>query len=488
MARSAADRIWGWLCLALACVAMVAWVVQAEYRHASIQIGSAVPAIPALAALLGMVALARAFRRPADRSRRAIAGAYLVLVMAAAVPTTPSLVYLFGQMTAAQSMTDRPAMGAVIEMLPGHLTPEPGPAMRGFFDGTRSGAIPWDVWAVPLLGWALFLIALLATLAAALALFRRSWMEHERLSYPMVQIPLRILAAPGGAATGSRALFWIGFGITAVLDGLNMLHAFSPTVPALGAGYDAGLWFPDRPWSALSPLWVSYRPEILGLAYLMPRDVLLTAWLSYLALRVSTVTRVAMGSQVASTPFDYQEMGMGAFLCLFAILVVRALPDLRASLRRTLGRSPGADADEPMPGRLAWTVLLAGPVIMVLWLRSAGIPLWVAALHLALVLATAIVYARIRCETGTPSVYLFPFQQQQSLLTNLFGSQALSGVGGHGLVGLAMVGGLSRGVFPELSAYTAEGMSLASQTGIRQRAAMRRFAFGALAGLVGGGL
>ncbi|NLH98579.1 MAG: hypothetical protein GX446_03700 [Chthonomonadales bacterium] len=478
---------WGWL-LAL-CVGVSAWVVQAEYRHASIQIGSSLPAVPALAALLALAAAARVLRRRRhEGSVRGIAAVYLTLVMAAAVPTTPSLVYLFGQITAAQSQADRAAMAPVLAMLPAHMAPAPGPDLRAFFDGSPSGAIPWHLWAVPLVGWGLFLVTMLATLGAALALFRRSWMDHERLTYPMVQIPLRILSASGNDPANVRTLFWLGFGFTATLDGMNMLRAFSPTVPAIGTGWDIGLWFPDRPWSALAPLWVSYRPEIFGLAYLMPRDVLLTAWLSYVALRLSTVVRVALGSQVPSTPYDYQELGMGAFLLIFAILIIRAYPDLRASLRRAI-RSPRADDEaEPMSPRWAWATVIVGPILMAVWLRSAGLPWWVASAHLGLLMAVAIVYARIRCEAGTPSVYLFPFWQQQSLLTNLFGTHALAGVGGRGLVGLALMGGLSRGVFPELSAYAAEGMSLADKTGISQRAAMRRYLIGATAGLIAGGL
>jgi len=464
-------------------LAVTAWVVQAEYRHASIQLGSSVPAIPALAVLLLMVAGLRIRKRVSQDSRKAAAAVYLALVIAAAIPSTPSLVYLFGQMTAAQVQADRQGMKAVLERIPTWAAPPPGPVIRGFYDGSRSGGVPWRDWAVPLTAWGLFLCTLMATLAAALSLLRRSWMEHERLSYPMVQIPLRIVNGGGGGSRSAGALFWTGFGLTACLDGLNMLHAFSPSVPALGAGYDIGLWFPSRPWSSLSPMWVSYRPEIFGLAYLMPMDVLLTAWLSYVALRLSTVTRVALGSQIASTAYDYQEIGMGAFLCLFVLLILRAMPQLRSSLQFALRGQGEEEHDEPIRARLAWAVVLGGPLLMVLWLHAVGLPIWLAIAHLTLLLAVAIVYARIRCETGTPSIYLFPFWQQQSLLTNLLGSQPLMGAGGRGLVGMALVGGLSRGVFPELSAYAAEGMSLAAQTGMRQRTAMRRFLIGTAAGL-----
>lgn len=493
----------GRLGLLLLSFAVIAWVVQVEYRHASIQIGSSVPAIPALAVLLLLIMLARFGRRRGVGSsrtarteadardgmeglRRGSVVAYLALVIAAAVPSTPSMVYLFGQMTAAQAQADRPGMRAVLDRLPKWLTPPAGRAIDQFYRGTQTGAIPWNVWLTPLLAWGIFLLTLMMTLAAALALFRRSWMEHERLAYPMVQIPLRIVSGEG-AGRGATALFWLGFGATAVLDGLNMWHAFQPSVPALGAGYDVGLFFPDRPWSALSPMWVSYRPEIFGLAYLMPGDVLLTAWLSYVLLRLSTVARAAAGSQIASTPYDYQELGMGAFLALFVVLVLRAWPRLKASFW-SMFQGGCDDRHEAMSTPVAWLLVLGGPVVLISFLVLAGFPLWVASFHLFLLLAVAIVYARIRCETGTPSVYLFPFWQQQSLLTNLFGVQPLTGAGGRGLVGMALFGGLSRGVYPELSAYAAEGMSLAAQTGAPQRRAMKAFVTGAALGLICGGL
>lgn len=479
-------RFGGCLLAAVLCGVAVAWVIQAEYRYASIQLGSALPAIPALAGLLVLAAALRVVRRSTQESRRTVAGAYAAAAVASAIASTPSMVYLFGQMTAAQSQNELPGMSGIASMVPNWIGPPAGVGLKAFLEGSPGGSIPWSLWLRPALSWGVLLITLLTTLAAALSLVRRSWMEHERLAYPMVQIPMRILTAAEGGRSRTAPLFWIGFGITACLDGLNMLRAFYPSTPALGAGIDIGAWFTSPPWSSLAPLWVSYRPEILGLAFLMPGDVLLTAWLSYLLLRLSSVARAAAGSPVLSTAYDYQEMGMGAFLCLFALLIIRAWPELRRTWRLAF-RSHQDDVDEPMPFRVAWALALLGPLFMVLWLRALGMPLWVAAVHLGLLLSVAIVYARIRCETGTPSVYLFPFWQQQSLLTNLWGSQALAGSSGQGLVALAAVGGLSRGVLPEIAAYSAEGMSLAAQTGARQRHLMGRYLFGVVVGLLLGG-
>src|SRR5437588_709743 len=80
------------------------------------------------------------------------------------------------------------------------VAPPAGEAVRRFYEGSADGAVPWGVWTGPLLAWGAFLFTLMLTLYAVLALFRRSWMEGERLSYPMVQIPLRLLGEETGGA------------------------------------------------------------------------------------------------------------------------------------------------------------------------------------------------------------------------------------------------------------------------------------------------
>jgi hypothetical protein len=379
-------------------------------------------------------------------------------------------------------------MASVAAKLPPWYAPPAGDAIRRFFEGSFQGGVPWRVWALPLLGWGVFLFTLLLTLYALLALLRRAWMEEERLAYPIVQIPIRLISAEGAPALWRNSLFWIGFGLAAAFDGMNMLHAFSPSFPAAGIGFDLAESFANKPWNVLSPLWVSYRPEILGIGYLMPTDVLLTTWVSYLALCLSDVTRAAMGAQVQRTGYDYQEMGLGAFLCLFALLLLRAAPTLKRSLAEAFRRgSPARSQDEPLSPRTAWSLVVGGPLVMLLWLKMAGLPLWAGGLHLFLLLVVAIVYARMRAETGTPMIYLFPVWQQQTALFNFFGSAPLAGGGGQGLTILASLGGLSRGYYPEVCAYGAEGMSLAAQARIPQRAVTRMFLGGVVFGLALGG-
>lgn len=477
------------LALALGALAVL-WVIQNELVHASIGVGGAVPPIPALAVTLLLVGAgyaARHFGLAPLLGQQRILLVYILITVAAAVASRPSLIFFFAAVSLPQYLAStQPDMARVSAQFPSWYALPQGESARRFYEGSPDGTIPWRDWMLPLAAWGLFLSLLLLTLYALLALMRRSWMESERLTFPIVQIPLRLTGGGGGPSIWRSPVLWIGFGGAAAFDAMNMLHAFYPSFPSSNVYFDVGAIFVDRPWSALAPMWISYRPEIFGIAYLMPTDVLFTTGVSYLLLRLWSVMKVAYGGPLESGYYDYQEIGMGAFLCIFVILVRRAWPDLKQSLRAAV-RGDRADADEPLSPRVAWVILLLGVVLMTAWLRVAGLSLWLALTHLTLLLAVAIVYARIRAETGAPGIYLYPFWQQQNMLFNFFGSQGLAGGSERALTIFASLGGLSRGYYPEICAYGIEGMSLAGRARFSQRLVTMAVVAGLLLGLVFGG-
>jgi hypothetical protein len=124
---------------------------------------------------------------------------------------------------------------------------------------------------------------------------------------------------------------------------------------------------------------------------------------------------------------------------------------------------------------------------MLLWLWMAGLALWLGALHWLLLLAVAIVYARMRAETGAPMIYLFPFWQQQTVITNFLGTEWMTAGGPRSFAVFNALGGLSRGVYPEICAYGAEGMSLAARARFPQRWVTAAVLGGLASGLCLGG-
>ena len=65
-----------------------------------------------------------------------------------------------------------------------------GGAMRAWFDGLPKGeAIPWQPWVVPLAWWMLFIIAFFIGQFCLMQILRRQWVERERLTFPLVEVP-----------------------------------------------------------------------------------------------------------------------------------------------------------------------------------------------------------------------------------------------------------------------------------------------------------
>ncbi|HVK03321.1 MAG TPA: DUF6785 family protein, partial [Armatimonadaceae bacterium] len=137
------------------------------------------------------------------------------------------------------------------------------------------------------------------------------------------------------------------------------------------------------------------------------------------------------------------EQGMGAYLALAALLLWSA--------RRRLAEQGGT----------AWR-LLAGAGVSWAFLIGAGIAPWVAGVFLLLVLAVALVYARVRAQTGVPLLWLFPYQLQKDAMLYTLGGAAFSAEGPTTAAAWTLFASLSKGYFPTaIAAYQVEGMEIA---------------------------
>ncbi|MBC8230314.1 hypothetical protein H8E77_12270, partial [bacterium] len=65
-------------------------------------------------------------------------------------------------------------------------------ALAGYFQGESSFYITEHLkaWLPPVLSWSFFIIVLWTVLMLLNVVLRKQWMENERLSYPIVQLPL----------------------------------------------------------------------------------------------------------------------------------------------------------------------------------------------------------------------------------------------------------------------------------------------------------
>ena len=145
-----------------------------------------------------------------------------------------------------------------------------------FYHGESSLYI-WSnlrLWLRPVLWWSALLIVLTGMMLCLTVLIRRQWIRHERLTYPIIQIPLLLTERSGGGLFSNR-LFWIGFIVAGMINLVNGIHFLFPVVPSVGGighnpfemGYDLGQFFTEKPLSAIGYTPVAFYPFAIGLSF-----------------------------------------------------------------------------------------------------------------------------------------------------------------------------------------------------------------------------
>jgi hypothetical protein len=444
------------------------WVRQAEIVVLSTQISESVPAIPGIAALvllLGVNGVLRFVPRARPFTRAEMLVVFLFVTVASTIMGIGVTQFLFTLMTAPFYMTtddidqNRP-------FLPRWLAPHDTLAIKRLYEHAPDGRVPWQLWLTPALCWLGFFLALWWTLYCLLALFYRAWAEDERLSFPLVALPMEMTGGESGRTPFFRnRLMWGGFALAAVYNLINIAHAYSPPVPAIGKEFDLSTLFGALPWSEMKPISFHIRPELVGLGFLVSTEISLTVWTSYLALKLFAVAGAAAGSPPGLLPMA-QEQGIGAYLTLAVLLVWLSRVRLRESLRAALSNR-GGSGPEGIRYRWLYVGLIAGFAGCWWFMTAAGMGAWIALAYLGIVVAVALVYGRLRAEAGVPLVWLFPYGMQRDVLLYTFGSQPFLRAGPASLSVFTLFMFLARGYYPELTGYQIEGIEIARRANFR---------------------
>ncbi len=239
-------------------------------------------------------------------------------------------------------------------------------AVDWFWEGMpRGAAIPWHDWLQPVLAWGAFTCTLMTAMFCLSALLSRDWIHRQRLTFPLVEVPLAITGDRRWPTLGSSLLgnrvFWIGFAIPSVISTSSWLHRFWPNFPAPQLwGLDIGRTFAGMglPWSALQDTHFSILFSVIGVMCLLPTEVALSLWLFYVLYKVQLLVWATFGVGQGGGPafvdprtfVMYQEAG--AFIGFSVILLYESRQFIRkawlglwgALARRTAPtpRSPAA--------------------------------------------------------------------------------------------------------------------------------------------------
>lgn len=351
--------------------------------------------------------------------------------------------------------------------LPSWLIVRDTDALKGYYEGHSSlyTRTALAAWGPPLAAWAAFILALVWTMACLNVLLRAQWVEREKLTFPIVQLPLALTAEDGWL--WRARLFWGGVALAGVLNLVNGLHFLFPLVPALTInGYDAGQWFPAAPWNAVGWTPIAVFPFVVGLGYLLPTDLLFSCWFFFLFWRLEKVGAVALGFDSARSRFpfiDEQMFGGYMAVCVFSLWSARS--HLADVWRQAIGRAPAEDADEPLPFRVAVFGALGGFVFLIAFAAVAGLPVWLGVAFFGIYFAIAIAVTRMRAELGPPTHDLHFIGPNQTLPT-ILGTGTL---GGNALGVMTLFYWFNRAYRCHPMPHELEGFKMAQASGTRMR-------------------
>jgi len=336
----------------------------------------------------------------------------------------------------------------------------------------------YSVWAGPVFHWWL-LMSLLWTAPAGLAvLLRRRWVERERMSFPIVQLPYE-LSKPD--VPGFRHVaFWIAIGVVVAINLLNGLHEFFPALPiiAVKIGQSESLnlrrLFVAKPWNAVGRFYICLYPFILGLGLLLPAELSLSLWGFYLFWKAEAILVSWLGwTNVREFPF-MKEQSFGGYLAILGFSLWAARKHFAGVWRRILtGREGADDTGEPMSYRWAAGIFVASAIAVVWFGTYIKMTPAVAIGFFVQYYAMSVIVGRIRAEMGLPTheiERLGPTVMQGNVL-----GPGILGV--QNLTSLSLFFGFTRGMRNIPFPHQFEGLYLAKQTG----GDMRRMLFATMA-------
>jgi hypothetical protein len=336
---------------------------------------------------------------------------YVMMLVPAGVPAGAFLAFVLPTIVGAYYLaTPENQFSAMIHpYLKPWLTVRDPHAVKWFYEGLPPGqAIPWGLWIVPMVWWAVFALAFLLSMASLAVLVRRQWIEEERLVFPLASVPLEIIGPLDARPTVGSAFFrnvwlWVGFAPVLLFGIINNMDAYIPAMPhfqisgiQLVGDVNAG------PLRELSGLKLFIYPALVGLGYLLSAEVGFSIWFFW---ALNKFQRLLIGMYGLSGPGGlhgwnttnfFRNQEVGAFLLMGGFLLWSAA----RRARKIFASADRADVTEARQIRMALAGLAVGTVVLAAWSLAAGMSWGIMILALAIYYLTMMALARIVASAG----------------------------------------------------------------------------------------
>ena len=344
------------------------------------------------------------------------------------------------------------------------LVPQDADAVKFFYEGAPRGyALPWHVWLVPLLTWIPLIITIYFSMICIMVILRRQWIERERLTFPLVQVPLSMLEDGEKPSIlkpfFKNGLMWLGFSIPFVVGCLNALHNYYNFIPSVNLQTSIPLF------RNTTSQTIALSFPMLGFSYFVNLEIAFAIWFFNLLARIEQGIFGIVG--ITSTQKLYYaggfpilaHQGMGAILVLAVFGLWTARSHLKDVLRKALFDAPEIDdADEILSYRIAVYGLGLSIAFISTWLFLAGLALWILPIYLAAMYLIFIAITRVVAEGGIAAA-------RAPLIASDFATSALgtTAMGPQSLVALGFTFVWAADIRTFVMASCANGLKLADE-------------------------
>ena len=349
--------------------------------------------------------------RRLEISRADLVLIYCMLLMAVTVPTWGLMFFLIGTIVYPfyYATPENNYADLFFDHIPAWMVPQDVRAIKDYYEGLPEGAtIPWGAWVEPMGYWLALIVAMSFMLICMSAILHRQWSGHERLNYPMVQLPQSMIDRGSDPIARLPPLFksklmWLGFAVPFILLSLNALNHYYPFLPQYRPG--GSLTLLDRTVS----LPISLNLAWVGFFYLVDLEITFSIWFFYAFCKfeegIFTLLGIASTEQLSSyeysQPADLTHQATGAVivLVLFGMWTARRhFADVAHKLWSPRG---GVDDSEELLGyRTAMCGFVGSLLFVAVWLWRSGVPLLVLPVLLAVSLIFFILVARVVAAGG----------------------------------------------------------------------------------------
>jgi hypothetical protein len=313
-----------------------------------------------------------------------------------------------------RARTDPTFQNYFLEFMPEFLVPRDLEAVRDVEGGGKGwqyvlGRMPFYLpffvaWAIP------FLAVTLAMLCIN-SLMRGAWLQRERLTFPLIQLPVAMTEGGGSGGMWRSRFMWGAFAAMFAIDMLNGINYLYPNVPNIPVKdlFFINQMFTEPPWSNIGDFRISIYPFMAAIGIFVPSDLLLSLVVFFLLRKLTHVVLAAQGipqhtfsgTAISPGPPYFDEQTWGAVLALFLGTLWISRPylkevwaDIRAGRRAE---------DGGVKHRYAFLGLIGCSAVVVAFGAYGQLPVPYMLVYFGLFLAFSIVLTRVRAQLGPPT-------------------------------------------------------------------------------------